>query len=413
MKHKLIYKAAFSQIDITPAFETELIGCFRKDNRAKGVLSKLYAQVVLLKSDRDIFCLIAIDNLGLTVALGNALREAIAKQLKTTKAHIMLNFSHTHSAPCPASFALNGNQYFSFMMEQILRAVIVASETFVPCKIAWAMTDTGIGENRREDCDTVDSRLGALKIVEATTKKPLVVILRVTAHANVLMEQNNAIASDYFDLAREVLGEYFACPVMLMQGAAGNIKPVGVDKIRGGNVSDIKPIIEMLKCSARRLCFDLHDINDIQMLSKEITYICDVPTKALAVEIAEASKMDARNWLAECERLRTAGIKTQSQTREMQFLKIDQGCICGVPDEIFCEISLEASKLTNNPFVFLNGYTNACTGYLPTKEEWSKGGYETLYSYLIFYSFHGTVMPFRDDTAMQITDLVKKTWMEM
>lgn len=410
MKNKKIYETAFSQINITPEFPTELIGCYREDNRADGVLDELYAQVILFKDEADIFCLIAIDNLGLTIELGNTLREAVASELNTAKAHVMLNFSHTHSAPCPAGIALNGDKYFDFMRRQIIEAVVAASQKFVPSKAAWAMTDTEIGENRRDGCDIIDNRLGALKIADAKTAQPLVVILRLTAHANVLMSQSNAISSDYFGMARQVLGEYFGCPVMLIQGAAGNIKPIGVDKINGGTAADIIPIVEKLKLSAEKLVFTLSEIQDIQMFSKELTYTSDVPAKAEAKKIATASKMDARDWLTECERLRKSGITTQTQKREIQFLKINHGCICGVPDEIFCEISIEASKLINNKFLFMNGYTNACTGYLPTEEEWSKGGYETLYSYLTFYPFHGHVMPFRDNTAKQIVALVKRTW---
>ncbi|MGL6198560.1 MAG: hypothetical protein ACRC3H_06455 [Lachnospiraceae bacterium] len=74
--------------------------------------------------------------------------------------------------------------------------------------------------------------------------------------------------------------------------------------------------------------------------------------------------------------------------------------------EIFCELSLSVSKQTNNPLLFFNGYTNGCTGYLPHSEEWLKGGYETHGSYLIYYVFHGHVMPFQEDTADRLVKTV-------
>jgi len=132
-----------------------------------------------------------------------------------------------------------------------------------------------------------------------------------------------------------------------------------------------------------------------------------------STQIAAASGLESLSWLSECEKLRQAGITEQKQSGEIQFLKINEGCLCGVPEEIFCEISLTAAENTHNPLLFLNGYTNGCTGYLPTAEEWEKGGYETLYSYLSYYQFHGHVMPFRANTAEQIIKLVSSSWIEL
>ncbi|MEA4889042.1 MAG: hypothetical protein VB070_06235 [Clostridiaceae bacterium] len=112
------YRAAFSQIDITPDFPVELIGCSRPDSRSQGVLHHLYAQILLLESNKTYSCLIAIDSLGLTTALADQLRLAVAGQLKNDISHVMLHFSHTHSAPAPLS-PLNGERYFLLMREKV------------------------------------------------------------------------------------------------------------------------------------------------------------------------------------------------------------------------------------------------------------------------------------------------------
>ena len=118
------------------------------------------------------------------------MRIRVAKLLNTEISHVMLNFSHTHSAPAPSSFALNGEQYFSYMCEQILKCVEDAKTNYTPCKAGWALTNTCIGENRREGCTVVDNRLGALKLVDSESGKLIAIILRISAHANVLMRDN-------------------------------------------------------------------------------------------------------------------------------------------------------------------------------------------------------------------------------
>ena len=416
MNNKYNFKAAFLQTDITPDFQVELIGCYREDSKSTGVLHPLYAQVLILEFCGRRCCLIAIDSLGLTTTLSDELRSIVAKQLKISIFSVMLCFSHTHSAPAPLS-PLNGEKYFHLMCDQIKKCVAGAIGKLRPCKAGWAMTDTEIGENRRTGCTSVDKRLGALKISDSATGHPLAVVLRVTAHANILMGGNNKISSDYFCVAREKLQNYFLCPVTLIQGAAGNIKPVGVDKILGGSVPDLDRISDILLNSAKQLHFDMTEVSSLQMYSKDFDYCSDVPSEKEAQQIADDAKrlcgIDGSEWLMECERLRKFGVATQVQEGKVQFFNLDGGCLCGIPDEIFCEISIEASKQAQAPYLFLNGYTNGCTGYLPHSEEWVKGGYETLYSYLQYYIFHGHVMPFQQDTADRLIKLVCSEWRQM
>jgi hypothetical protein len=403
------FKAAFAQADITPDFQVELIGCYREDSKSQGVLHSLYVQVLVLEFRGKNYCLIAIDSLGLTTTLSNELRSIVAKQLETSISCVMLGFSHTHSAPAPLS-PVNGERYFRLMRDQIKKCVAEALEKLQPCKAGWAITNTQIGENRREGCTTVDNRLGALKIINFATGCPIAVILRITAHANILMSCNNMVSSDYFGVAREKLQNYFLCPVVLIQGAAGNVKPAGVDKILGGSIPDLDRIAGILLNSAKQLRFNMMEVNNLQMYSKKFDYYSDVPSEEEAEQIADDAKescgIDGSGWLKECERLRKSGVALQVQEGEIQFFNLNGGCFCGVPDEIFCEISLEASKLAYAPYLFLNGYTNGCTGYIPHREEWVKGGYETLYSYLQYFQFHGHVMPFQKDTADRLVKLV-------
>lgn len=409
------FKAAFAQADITPDFQVELIGCYREDSKSQGVLHSLYAQALILEFCGRRYCLAAVDSLGLTTALSDELRSMIAGQLKTDISCVMLCFSHTHSAPAPLS-PVNGERYFHLMCDRIQQSVAEAAEKLQPCKAGWAMGGTEIGENRRDGCTTVDKRLGALKITDSSGL-PLAVVLRVTAHANILMSGHNEISSDYFGLAREKLREYFHCPVMLIQGAAGNVKPVGVDKILGGSIPDLGRISGLLLNSAKQLQFDVTEVSSLLMYSTGFDYCSDVPSQMEAQRIADEAKalcgIDGSEWLGECERLRKSGIAEQVQRGKIYFFSLNGVCLCGVPDEIFCEISLEASERAQAPYLFLNGYTNGCTGYLPHSEEWVKGGYETLYSYLQYYKFHGHVLPFRQDTADRMVKLVCREWERM
>lgn len=406
-------RAVLEEIDITPDFEVELIGCYREDSRSQGVLHPLSAQVLLFEFDATYFCLITIDSLGLTTVLSDQLRNRVAGILDTDITNIMLNFSHTHSAPAPLS-PVSGERYYALLCDRVSQCVSKAMQNLIPCKVGMGLTKTRMGVNRREGCSIVDDRLAAWKLTDTFTGRTIAMVIRVTAHANILMSENNKISSDYFGEARRKLGDYYQCPIMLVQGAAGNIKPAGVDTIMGGNLTDIHRITDILLDSAKQLEFSMEEVSLIEMYTKEFTYCSAVPSETEAIKIAEQAQklccIDGTEWLNECRRLREADVLIQEQYGTIQFLQLNQSCLCGVPDEIFCEISLAVSRQVQSPYLFFNGYTNGCTGYLPHSEEWDKGGYETLYSYLQFYPFHGHVMPFHKDTANRLVDTVCKEW---
>jgi hypothetical protein len=158
----------------------------------------------------------------------------------------------------------------------------------------------------------------------------------------------------------------------------------------------------------------MENIFKFKMYEKEIEYKSDIPSEDKARQIALEAKtlfgIDGSLWLKECEGLRNRGIEIQIQKRKIQFFILNEVWLCGIPEEIFCEIAIETVKKTGYQYIFLNGYTNGCTGYLPHAKEWIRGGYETLYSYLLYYKFHGHVMPFQKDTAEKIVEIVYNEW---
>lgn len=425
------YNASISQVDITPDFQTSLVGCYRPDPRSQGILHRLYAQTLLFQKTgaageaAQFFCLAAIDNLGLTVRLADIIRADIAEMLGTGTDYVMLNFSHTHSAPEPTEYGLNGERYFRFLRDQLKTCVGDALRKFRICRAGWTLGNAQIADNRREGCTVTDQRLGALLVSEEKNGKPIALLLRIAAHNNILMWQNNKISSDFIGTAREDLARIYGCPVMIIQGAAGNLKPVGVDKIGGGSLDDVRRVADLLIRQAKELTFQPRVIEDLQMFSREITFVADVPSKEEAERIAgietpDISKItgaaqhkmtDAEIWLNSCESLRNRGIREQFVPAEISFFMLNGGGFCGIPEEIFCEPALDVQARTHNPLLFLNGYTNGCTGYLPSREEWHKGGYEVYESNFVYHKYHGHVMPYRDDTADRIVDLVVRSFL--
>ena len=132
----------------------------------------------------------------------------------------MLCFSHTHSAPNAAKEPA----YFKQVCAQAEAAVRQVSMCLRPVKAVWGSAENPIGENRRSDPDGMDRRLGLLKLTDLEDH-PVLILLRVSTHANILFSDNYLISADYFGRTRQRLSRQAGCPVMMIQGASGDIRP--------------------------------------------------------------------------------------------------------------------------------------------------------------------------------------------
>lgn len=403
---------SFAEIDITPKESIDLVGFNRGDNRSRGVLHQLLAQTVLLKHGKNLFCIISIDNIGLTVMNSNHIRNNISEILCTKIENIMLCFSHTHSAPNTDDGTVESKEYYHFLKEQICCCVKKANEKFTECKGVWGMTKTEVGANRRNPQGVTDNRIGVLKFTDAKTNKPVLILLRVTAHGNVLVRDNFMISSDYFGVTREKLEKRYGCKVMMTQGASGNIKPIFQN-----TVNDLYKMSDAIEASLEDYIDSMipQEIEKVTMFSLSHTFdTTEIPSRDVAETIALKAKsecnIDGKEWLRRVQELSNSGITKQSMEMEIQFFKLNNGGLCGIPLEPFCEIALNSAEAVKNELMFFGGYTNGCDGYFPTSEEYFKGGYEVFYSYLIYSIYYGRVMPLKLETANEIVHIIEQGW---
>ena len=425
----------YAEVDITPTGSVELVGFDRPDNMSKGVLNNLIAQIALWDVSGVKLCLIAIDSLGFTVELTNTLRDMVARELSTTRDKVMVCFSHTHAAPNAAT----EKAYFEALCAKVKNGIQKAVKTHEPVKAAWGIAEADIGVNRRGNHEALDRRIGILKIA-GLNSAPKLLLLRVTAHANVLTSDNYLISADYFHTTRAQLEQEYSCKVLLTQGASGDIKP----KYRQAEASyleehpreasmmattphDVKRRYDESMAALNKMAGEIsaavrsvyesiapQPIYNIDMFSEVHSFAADVPTQERAREIADEAwreaEIEGRNWLLEVDKLHQNGVSTQYDDIEIQYFVLNNGCWCGVANEVMCGIALDICRRTGDSLVYFGGYTNGCGGYLPTADEYDKGGYEVLWSYLIYYPYHQRVMPLSRETATKLAEVVSYTW---
>lgn len=406
----------FSETEITPHTPIQTIG-FGVQEPATGVERALMAQAAVWRLGETICAVIAIDHIGFAIDHAWSLRTRIADLIGAGLEQVMLCFSHTHAAPNDSAEP----EYSEWVDERVLDAVRRAMNGMLPVRAAWGCADVEIGVNRRMGA-ALDRRAGILKVVDAKTGANAFALLRLTAHGNALKADNRLISPDWIGAARDWISKKLHCPVMIAQGASGNVapkyfcsklKPPDADDTSGRFVRTNDALSEMARAVWKGVgrVFDgiqAREVRTLRMHSARKAFLARVPEMPRAREIAEeahrAAEIDGARWLREVARLNAEGIKEQYETVEMQFFQLDEGALIGVANEIMCELALEVAKKAGKT-VFLGGYTNGSAGYLPTAEEYDRGGYEVFWSMLEYFMYYPRVMPLERDSAETIVEM--------
>ncbi|GAB5612645.1 MAG: hypothetical protein ACLU60_02325 [Faecalimonas sp.] len=410
-------KLGYAEIDITPDTPMSLIGFNREDDMSRGVLKSLIAQVSVWENEERC-CLICIDSIGFAKHLADSLRMKVSKVLNVSRDKVMLCFSHCHSAPD----ADNMPHYYEMVCKKIELAAERALSVMQPVLCGWTNVEAEIGVNRREGNTSLDKRVGLLKVSEESKDDMHLLLVRVTAHCNVLKSDNYLISPDYFGAIRDVLQRKFGCPVMVIQGSAGNIAPKyfksantpidarGTEYIRSNTALE-----DMANSIYEKVVDVIENIEVMSNLSAKMYSIdtvlhSNVPSLERAEQIATEAKhycnIDGTEWLTEVNRLHRAGVAQQEDEIEIQYFSIGQWCMCGVPYELMVEFALECMKKKNDAYFYVNGYTNGCLSYFPTEEEYELGGYEVYWSLLIYFKYFNRVFPLEKESASKLIDCI-------
>ncbi len=411
-------KMGFCETDITPDTPVTTVGFNRTDNTSKGILDCLVAQVTVWENSGS-SCLVAIDNIGFNKKEANQLRDLIGTEIGESREKVMLSFSHTHSAVNTAVEI----SYYEMLCAKICNAVRKAKESMDNVSVGWDNAIAEIGVNRRS-FGKADRRVGILKVCGENNGDMKLLILRLTAHANVLKRDNYLISADYFGTVRRLFAEKYHCPVMTIQGSAGNIAPKyycsTITPIDGRgeayikSVTALEDIAQVVLRESEAVINSIKVYRNISVLvySKYITLKSKVPSMNEAYKIAEEAavncNIDGEKWLNEVKSLNNKNIDFQEEHLEIQYFYIGAWCLCGIPNETMTEFALDIEKMLSNSFFYFNGYTNGCSSYFPTEEEYDLGGYEVYWAMLLYFNDYGRVYPYNRDAFHEVKKFVVK-----
>ncbi|MEK4576933.1 MULTISPECIES: neutral/alkaline non-lysosomal ceramidase N-terminal domain-containing protein [Bacillus] len=415
-------KVGVCQVDITPPLGIDFIG-YHRDTGINNIEEHIYGTIFVFEKDEVKTVFISIDNIGMLVEDTNIIRERVASELHVPFEQITVVYTHTHSGPETVGDHPLIKSYKTILLNNVVQGAITANNNMRSCEVGWDVTTGDIGVNRRERTPDgkakmginiegiVDKRIGVLAMRNAESKELAGVIVFCTAHPNVLKGDSDVLSADYPGMTREILEKIVNCPVIIVQGATGNVNA----KYRGSQEA-LKQmayvisghVLTILPTVTYRPIVNLRTISTMmQMKLKDIPEIEEIERMAQLAEKQWGVNTD--EWLTIVLNKYKQNIRQLNIDLEIQMFQINDGMFSGIPMEPFSETALEVKESLQNDLAFFGGYTNGYIGYLPIKEEYAYGGYEVELNPIVYGTVTNLLMPPEENT----TGLVVKRVMEL
>ncbi|MGU3369906.1 neutral/alkaline non-lysosomal ceramidase N-terminal domain-containing protein [Bacillus mycoides] len=416
-------KVGVCKVDITPPIGIDFIG-YHRDTGINNIEEHIYGTIFVFEKDEMKTVFISIDNIGMLVEDTTMIRERVASELHVPFEQITVVYTHTHSGPETVGDHPLIKSYKTILLNNVVQGAITANNNMRSCEVGWDVTTGDIGVNRRERTPDgkakmginiegiVDKRIGVLAMRNAESKELAGVIVFCTAHPNVLKGDSDVLSADYPGMTREILEKIVNCPVIIVQGATGNVNA----KYRGSQEA-LKQmayvisghVLTILPTVTYRPIVNLRTISStMQMKLKDIPEIEEIKRMA---QLAEKQwGVNTEEWLTIVLEKHRRNIQQVSIDLEIQLFQINDGIFSGIPMEPFSETALEMKESVQNELAFFGGYTNGYIGYLPTKEEYAYGGYEVELNPVVYGPVTNLLMPPEENTAELIVQRVTELY---
>jgi hypothetical protein len=411
------------KVDITPPVGIDFVGYYRGTG-INNIEERIYGTIFVFEKDEMKTVFISIDNIGMLVEDTMMIRERVASELNVPLQQITVVYTHTHSGPETVGDHPLVKSYKTILLNNVVQGAITANNNMRLCEVGWGVTTGDIGVNRRERTPDgkakmginiegiVDKRIGVLAMKNAESKELAGIVVFCTAHPNVLKGDSDVLSADYPGMTREILEKIANCPVIIVQGAAGNVNA----KYRGSREA-LKQMAYMLSGHVLTILptvtyspiVNLRTISStMQMKLKDIPEIDEVRSMAQLAEKQWGVNTD--EWLTIVLEKYKKNMRQLSIDLEIQLFQINDGMFSGIPMEPFSETALEMKESLQNEQAFFGGYTNGYIGYLPSKEEYAYGGYEVELNPVVYGQVTNLLMPPAENTAELIVQRVMELY---
>jgi len=395
-------KAGFAEIDISPAAGTRKIGWNNK-NFGASVIDPLYAKAAVFECGDGKAAFLSLDLLFVHRDQVAEIRRRVQEKYGFPGDAILIGATHNHAGPAiETDLYPKDDAYVRLMIEKSVAVFGQAWEARREAEIGFAsVNEWFVGYNRRVIYRDGTARChGSFKDPNALTFEgpvdPEVAVVAARAKDGTLLGTmvnfachpchhggDQVFSAGYPGQLAKSMREK-KCPVTLfLQGAGGNIHhndPSGVNKEKSMEeagqalAADVEKAIGAMKYRATA---------KIATRSRTL----DLPYRR--VEEAEihgkvkgAQRFGEPGFYDKTQDMILEEIKREGTAKaEVQAILLDEVAHVAIPAEYFVQHGLRIKEETHALRTRVVGYANGMVGYVPHKEAFARGGYETTFGY--------------------------------
>jgi hypothetical protein len=427
-------EAGASQVRITPPVGVDLSGYGDREGPSIKVHDDLWCRAVMLRDGAAYLAVVSLDVLGLDFPLDAAIRQQVSRASGLNPEHLLLNCSHTHAGPAVASaypvpppwvsrglgLALGGPDegYVATLPALVAEAVVAASQRLAPAAAAFGVAPARVGINRREHRPDGTVVLGrnprglrdeSVRVLQVSDPRaePIALLFSHACHGTTLGGENREISAEWMGAACLELQARLksgAIP-MFLQGCCGNINPDREERSFQQVARHGAAMAEAVLAAVRTAQPVSGEALRARLMQVQLP-LQNAPGPAAAraeLARAEAELARAKQVGQHPYRVRTRaelvhywqGVLSLAErgARELklpfavQAMAIGDVALVGLSGEVFLEFAHQIAAASPFRHTVVLGYSNGCTGYVPTAEAIAEGGYEPDQS----FRYYGTL----------------------
>jgi hypothetical protein len=437
------WKAGVATRKLTPAGPIWMAGYANRTAPSTGVDLDVFAKALSLDDGQGgRVVIVTLDLVGVPLALRVFVEQECATKFGLKPNEILLNASHTHSAPQVPSDRMVLETGFSRMAKKEDVDAVNAFEVFLrttvveligeslrapwPARLDFAQARAGFAMNRRRPeakgnfsnnpnpAGPVDHDVPVLKVTGADGKVRAL-LFGYACHNTTL--GGTRISGDYAGYAQQYLeSSYPGATALFMLGCGGDQNPYP-----RGNMAPGTPVEELAKQHGRALANAVHTALAARPRAVKPPLRAAFGQAMLEYEVLSKDELARYHGAAYTpqviERARTLLQKIDRGERvpplacPVQVLQFGHDLtLVAIGGEVVVDYSLRLKKeLKGDAAVWVAGYSNNVFGYLGSRRVIEEGGYEGIGANVRILNHPGRFAPAAEDTIVAKVHELRKT----
>jgi len=394
-------QASFAEIEITPPIGTRKVG-FLRELTPDLVLDPLFARAAVIKSGKESIAFIQLDTISIRWQQVADIRRRVTKQYGFPGEHIIVAATHNHAGPAVSRVGdvPPDEAYIKTMVKRIVQVFGQALEKLQDVELGFASSrEFEVAHNRRvvmrdgtvqthgkfSDPNAlylegpIDPEV-AILAARGKDGNLLGILANFTCHP-VHHGPDNVFSAGFPGVLSNEMKKQ-GCPVTLfLNGALGNIGTS--NPLKDGEDKTMEAVGSTLAGDVKSALKKMTFRNKIKLTTRSQTV--SLPFRKITEEEISGTVRGAQRFIdpaiydrgipALVEKIKKRGC----QLAQVQALFLDEYVFVGIPAELFVELGLKIKEKAYPSHALVVGLANGIVGYVPHREAFKRGGYETTF----------------------------------